>query len=367
MNYQSWKGFPDPRYGYGSMLKGFVDHVPADITLHEHADVMVFMMQPFQLRRSYKGQHKTCFTMWETDTLPERFEHWLSTYEQLIVPCTHNLELFSRHHPKVKLVPLGVDTKLWKPVQRPANPRFRFHAAGSQWIRKGLDTVLEAFRLADLDAELHLKPNPEAKDVPNIRDTDNVFIHRTWFNDKQTLNFFHSADCWVAATRGEGFGLMPLQAMACGVPVIMNGASGQGDFAHLAPIVIPHRPVASHYGGTWDESDPKELAEAMRDMYHNHKKHAAHAKTNVSKISEWSWDKAARKLADALPAGSLLPNPTIVKRIINYHVTLDRSLQCEIADRTYRFVENSPLLVPEGVLRVLQASGYVRSYRMEYE
>jgi glycosyltransferase involved in cell wall biosynthesis len=347
------------------MLKGFVDNAPTDVTLHDHADVMVFMMQPFQIKHFYAGQHKTCFTMWESDTLPERFIDWLPAYDQVIVPCTHNLELFSKHHRDVKLVPLGVDVERWKPKKRAANHRFRFHAGGSQWLRKGLDIVLKAFIMADLDAELHLKPNPEAFGVPELDLPDNVFLHRGWFTDDQTLDFFRSADCWIAATRGEGFGLMPLQAMACGVPTIMNAASGQGDFAHLAPIVISHKPAESHYGGMWDESDPRELAEAMREMYTNHDKHLGWAKATVPKLADWSWASAARKLTDTLPVGSLIADPVFKHATVWYRVTLDRNLQCDIADKTYRFTKGVPMRVSEGVLDVVRAAGYVDSYTME--
>lgn len=347
------------------MLKGFIDHAPSDITLHEHADVMVFMMQPFQIREFHEGQHKTCFTMWESDLLPQRFVDWLPAYDQIIVPCTHNLELFSKHHRNTKLVPLGVDLKRWKPEQRAANPRFRFHAGGSQWVRKGLDIVLEAFKLADLDAELHLKPNPEARDIPTLELPDNVYMYRDWFTEDKTLDFFRRADCWIAATRGEGFGLMPLQAMACGVPTIMNAASGQGDFANLAPIVISHKPVPSHYGGMWDESNPQELAEAMREMYANHHKYVDWAKATVPKTADWSWESAARKLADTLPVGSLLSNPVVRQATAWYQVSLDRTLQCDIGDRSYKFVKGVPMRVSRGVLDVLLASGYVDSYTLE--
>ncbi len=347
------------------MLKGFVDHAPKDVTLHEHADVMVFMMQPYQIKGSYKGQHKTCFTMWESDVLPQQFIDWLPSYNQIIVPCQHNLKLFSKHHDNVKLVPLGVDAKLWKPKRRAANARFRFHAGGSQWLRKGLDTVLEAFSLAKLDAELHLKPNPEAFGVPESKLPNNVFMRRGWLTQEETVDFFHKADCWVAPTRGEGFGLMPLQAMACGIPTIMNASSGQGDFAHLAPIVVSHKPVASHYGGMWDQSDPKELAEAMRDMYENHQRYKDIAKANLPKIAEWSWHSAAEKLSSSLPIGKLLDNPQFQQVTIWYFVTLDRNLRCDIGNKTYEFVKGVPLRVSQGVLDVLLPSGYVKQYTLE--
>ena len=365
MNYQSWLGYPHPRYGYGAMYKGFMDHVPDDVIIDEHADVMVNMMQPYQINTFLKGQWRACFTMWESTLLNQRQSDWCNVYDQIIVPCDHNVELFSRYHKNVHKVPLGVDSKIWKPKKRAANPRFRFHAGGSQWLRKGLDIVLEAFIIADIDAELHLKPNPEAHGIPDLRLPDNVFMHRKWFTDEETIEYFHQADCFIAVTRGEGFGLMPLQAMACGIPTILNDSSGQKEFAHLAPFVLGHKPAPSIYGGNWDVSDPKELAEAMREMYANHDQYLGWAKAKLPEVRKWSWASAARKLADTLPVGKKLSVIDSETATLWHHVTLNRTLQCDIADKSYKFVKGVPLRVPEGVLDVVLAAGYVENYTVE--
>lgn len=368
MNYQSWLGYPHPRYGYGAMYKGFMEHVPADITLHEHADVMVNMMQPYQIKTFYKNQHRACFTMWESSELNQQQSDWCNIYDQIIVPCAHNVELFSRYHDNVHLVPLGVDKNIWKPRKREPNKRFRFHAGGSQWLRKGLDIVFEAFKLADLDAELHLKPNPEAYGVPDLVLPDNVFMHRKWFTDEETIDYFAQADCFIAVTRGEGFGLMPLQAMAMGIPTIMNDSTGQKDFAHLSPIVLGYKRTPATYNiytGMWDQSDPKELAEAMREMYNNHHRYLDHAKKMLPKVHEWSWEKAARKLADTLPVGKMLTAIEPETATLWHNVILNRTVQCDIAGKSYFFKKGVPLRVPEGVVNVVLASGYVESYTVE--
>ena len=114
------------------MYDNMIRFVPDDITLHEHADVMVNMLQPYQIKGFYKGQHRTCFTMWESTELHPRGALWIRFYDQILVPCDHNVELFLRYHKNVKKVPLGVDHKVWKATPRPENKRFRFHAGGSQ-------------------------------------------------------------------------------------------------------------------------------------------------------------------------------------------------------------------------------------------
>lgn len=341
------------------MWDNFVRHVPADITLDDHADVMVNMLQPYQIKGFYKGQHKTCFTMWESTELNPRFVRWMEFYDQILVPCDHNVELFSRHHKNVHKVPLGVNHKIWKATPRPDNKRFRFHAGGSQWLRKGLDIVLEAFKRADLDAELHLKPNPEAHGVPDLQLPDNVFMHRKWFSQEETHKFFNDADCFIAATRGEGFGLMPLQAMAMGIPTIINASSGQAEFANLASIVIPHGQSASVYGGLWDESNPNDLADAMRTLFSNHASYKKEAKQRVAKTKAWSWDNAARQLADALPVGSLLKETVWDDAKISMPMRVKRKTSGSINGKEFTYLPGQEYVVPENIYQVVFDSGNV--------
>lgn len=342
------------------MWHNFVNHVPDDVTLHEHADVMVNMLQPYQIKGFYKGQHRTCFTMWESTELHPRGALWIRFYDQILVPCDHNVELFSRYHKVVKKVPLGVDHKVWKATPRPENTRFRFHAGGSQWLRKGLDIVLEAFKRADLDAELHLKPNPEAFGVPDLQLPDNVFMHRKWFTQDETVKFFNDADCWIATTRGEGFGLMPLQAMAMGIPTIINASSGQAEFADLASIVIPHKKSPSIYGGLWDESDPDDLAEAMRTLFSNHANYKASAKLRVRKTKVWSWDNAARQLADKLPVGNILTDPVWEDSILMMPMQVKRKVTGSINGKDFTYLPGQEYVVPENVYQVVFDSGNVK-------
>lgn len=232
-------------------------------------------------------------------------------------------------------------------------------------MRKGLDVVLEAFKLAGLDAELHLKINPEARDVPVLNLPDNVFVHRGWFTADETFNWFNQADCYVSTTRGEGFGLMPLQAMAMGIPVIMNASSGQKDFAYLGSIVVGHGTVPSVFGGDWDQSDPKELAEAMTEMATNFEQYKTAAKNQVKDTQVWSYKNAARKLVEALPVGGLLVNPERAHLSVMHRVVTTRNCDASINGVAARFVAGKPYVVAENMYKVLLNAGYLDVSKVE--
>ena len=362
MNYQHWHGFTDGRFGYGSMLNGFLNHVPDGVTLDEMASVSIHMGVPFSCKGWYEKQHRVCFTMWETTVVPPRFVRWLNQYDQILVPCLHNVEPFSQHHPDVKYVPLGVDQTIWFPKERPANKVFRFAAGGSLWERKGIDAVVTAFKRLQLpDAELHLKMAPHASDVPGDAHGDNIIFHREWMSMGEQVEFFRSMDCWVAPARGEGFGLIPLQAIAAGVPTIVTASSGQAQFAHLASSVVKSSPRPCRWGGLWDEPDLGDLMRLMRYHYENRVKVQKKARERAGSADEFSWGKAADRLLEAVPVGRKLgktakwQNPEVM---LTAEVT--KRATVEINGKSQRFEPGQIYTVDENVVDILYAGGYLK-------
>lgn len=359
-NYLHWNGFADPRYGYGSMWQGFMDHVPAGVVMDENASVRVDMQVPFASKGFYDGQWRVNFTMWETTKLPERFRRWIGEFDQVIVPCQHNVAVFGEHHKNVTVVPLGVDHKVWRPVKRAENQRTRFHAGGSLWARKGLDLVVEAFIKAKVDADLYLKIGPQARDVPELsRLPENIKTHRTWMSLPETVEWYGQADCYLAPSRGEGWGLMPLQAMAMGIPTIITASSGQADFAELATIVVPHTPKPTPLGGMWDEADVDALVEAIRMVASEREQFRAQAAARVKDTKQFSWANAAKKLVAATPVGTLLGDVPFKPIDIRYTFQVTRKVTSTINTDTYRFVPGVTYSMSEGVYDVLDQAGYI--------
>lgn len=363
VNRQHWHGFTDARFGYGSMLVGFLDNKPEDVVLDPKSTVNVHMGVPFSIKGWHKGQYRVCFTMWETDVLPVRFSRWLNQYDEILVPCKHNIPVFGEHHPKVNYIPLGVDTEWWKPMPREKNDVFRFQAAGSLWRRKGIDRVVEAFeRLKLPNAELHIKAAPHASDVPD-RIPDGVFLHRQWMDQETQRDWFNQADCFVAPARGEGFGLIPLQAIALGVPTIVSDSSGQAQFAHLATSVVSSRKEQCFMGGRWDEPNLDHLMDLMRFHYENRDSLRTEAQLRAGSASEFSWDKAARKLADHLPTGGLLKKLEWQEPNVLFDMEVTRAAVCEINGKRWEFVPGKVYSVTENVHDVMVANGTVKELK----
>lgn len=360
MNYQSWVGCEDPKFGYGAMLDGFRSAIPKTVAFDNHASVRVYMSVPYTERGWYKEQHSVLFTMWETDTLPDNFVRWLPLYDQILVPCKHNLDLFQIHHPNVSMVPLGIDNKFWKPLRKETNPVFRFHAGGSLWFRKGLDIVVRAFNeLALPDAELHIKAAPHARDTPTGRLGDNIHVYRNWMTLEEQRAWFNQADCFIAASRGEGFGLMPLQAIALAIPTIVSTSTGQEQFAHLATGTVDCAKSPAHTIGNWDEPDLDQLKEQMLHHYRNRDEVQEQADLNAPQTKQFSWANATKQLLAAIPTGTLLESPTYQSVEPEVQIQVNKKVTADIGKHHYKLEPGRTYTVPENVLHVLTDAGYI--------
>src|SRR5205807_7448785 len=71
--------------------------------------------------------------------------------------------------------------------------------------------------------------NPKAENFYG----DRVLMVTGRMSNQAEIDLYQNAHCYLQPSRGEGFGLQPLQALACGIPTILTDAHGHKDFAHL--------------------------------------------------------------------------------------------------------------------------------------
>lgn len=78
-------------------------------------------------------------------------------------------------------------------------------------------------------------------------------------NDIELGHLYQHASVFLFSSWSEGFGLPPLEAMACGVPVVTTACGGVEDFAHHEEnclLVPPRQPHALYEGMQRIKSDP---------------------------------------------------------------------------------------------------------------
>lgn len=129
---------------------------------------------------------------------------------------------------KLILVPYGVSLDNFYP-QKKKDRIFRFISVGSISIRKGSFYTLKAFH------ELNF-PNAELLMVGSVHEEMVSIVTKFRLNEKikfinhvsqkELVNYYNQSDVFIISSVEDGFAMVILQALACGIPVICTNNSG---------------------------------------------------------------------------------------------------------------------------------------------
>jgi D-inositol-3-phosphate glycosyltransferase len=207
-------------------------------------DRRIPVVQTFHALGSVKRRYQK-----EADTSPAsriRLEGQIACEaDAIIATCTDEVrELAAYGAPpgRVFVVPCGVDTTCFRP-KGPSDARggrFRIVTFGRLVPRKGVDTIIEALDRVP-DAELLVAGGPdrsslhrdaEVRRLARLAHEHHVagrvaFLGRVPHDELPSL--LRSADVAVSAPWYEPFGIAPVEAMACGVPVVVSAVGGHLD------------------------------------------------------------------------------------------------------------------------------------------
>lgn len=219
----------------------------------------------------------------------------------LVSPSAINLvSSLVKHHDKLVVIPCGVDTKLFRPKRlrgRLSKGPFRVLYVGRFMPFKGLDTLIEAFymlrrRWADVRLLLVGKgPTRELaeKKVEELRIMDQVeFLGQIPSRD-DLVDIYNSSDVFVLPSRSpaEGFGIVLLEAMACGLPVVATRVGG-----------IPYVLGDGAYGKLVKPRDPHEMASALDQILSDGDQLSKLRDVSRDRARYFNWNWIARRIEE---------------------------------------------------------------------
>lgn len=271
---------------YGNFLK-----IPYIITVHDlirYFDLKGYgtyihrpnLRDKFYLSLDYKGIKKAARIIAVSQATKNDLMHYLGIPDE-----------------QISVVYLGVDHTTFSPSSQASefeHPYILF--VGSEHPRKNLPTLLRAFK--------GLKEQPQFKDLKLVKvgkaggkETDfrkqtievidslnlNGRVIFTEVVSKENLRAYYSnAKCLVLPSLYEGFGFPPLEAMACGCPVITSNSSSLPEVVGEAAIKVPPQDIEG-------------LAEALKKVLTNKELRKSLIAKGKAQAVKFSWDQAAEK------------------------------------------------------------------------
>lgn len=187
----------------------------------------------------YPHQFKIHMVQWESTRIPDSWVHDFALYDEIWTANSFGADAFinSGIDPnKIYVFEHGVDSSVWTPIKRGNRGKIRFLHVDSGSPRKRADIAEAAFRRAfrnHPDYELTLKYSYTPLTQMDWTDPDVLERGGDWDGNVRRIHenlsleelvaLFHFHDVLVYPSEGEGFGLIPLQALATGMPVISTG------------------------------------------------------------------------------------------------------------------------------------------------
>lgn len=176
----------------------------------------------------------------------ERLDEEIRQADAVLVGSTYASDSFVNQgvdRAKMRVVPYGVDLQTFTPApSRPRSAHFSVIYAGQLTQRKGLAYLLRAYRKFERrDTRLTLVGSPVGSTEP-LRPYADLFEHVRHQTRPALAAMYRAADVFVFPTLIEGMPLVVLEAMACGLPVIVT-ANGPADIVRdgIDGFVIPER------------------------------------------------------------------------------------------------------------------------------
>lgn len=182
---------------------------------------------------------------------------------------------------KIEIVPSGVD-EFFSPGGSEAD---YILFVGTLEPRKGIDTLLSVWRSLP-------EPRPRLVLCGDAGWRTPVDAHEgievTGFVSRERLRaLYRSALVFVYPSRYEGFGIPPLEAMACGAPVIATRTGAIPEYAEGAAVLI-------------DPNDREALAVALRRLLGNPALRSELRERGPDQAGRYRWDQSARRMEELL-------------------------------------------------------------------
>jgi phosphatidylinositol alpha-mannosyltransferase len=204
-----------------------------------------------------------------------------------------------------RIIPNGIDLTRALVGPRPKNEQLELLFVGRAEERKGLPVLMRAFealRIAGVDAHLTVAGASDEEVAPLLLDTEGVDVAGRVSEDEK-WRLLHDADLVCAPSLGgESFGIVLLEALASGTPVVCSDIPGYRDVVRddVEGRLVP-------------PGDPAALGEAIRALALRAGHRADLGVAARQRAERFAWPHVAEEVEQAYEDALEVPAPTTRK------------------------------------------------------
>lgn len=270
---------------------------------------------------------------WEFSVLRQDFAEIFSHANEIWTPSNFSRKAFIESGiapEKVQVIPNGIAPEIFTPVgdkfPLKTQKQFKLLYVGGTIYRKGIDLLLRAYVenftneddiclvIKDMGGKSFYKGQTafeHIKDIQAKSTTPEIIYIDEDLSEQEMASLYRTCNVLVSPYRGEGFSLPALEAMACGIPVIVTDGGATDDFAQGAfSLKIKSQPKS--IGDKLDgkpfvkeafllEPDYEHLKSILNDIFANPGNLLSMgAMASFVARTNWTWKKATLKLLTRL-------------------------------------------------------------------
>jgi glycosyltransferase involved in cell wall biosynthesis len=190
----------------------------------------------------------------------------------------------------VRIIPLGVDTRVFHPRSAPRVPGRIVAVASSDSPLKGVATLLRAMGKLVTDTDAHLivvgKPGPANEKLAGQLSLGDRVTFTSGLSDEALAELLASAEIAVVASLYEGFSLPAVEHMGSGTPLVASDSGSLPEVAGDAAVLF-------------NPGDDEHLAAVLRRLLGSPAERAALSERALRRVSErFAWPAVAQATAE---------------------------------------------------------------------
>ena len=186
---------------------------------------------------------------------------------------------------RIAVIPHGIDharfTRAGADADIPGLPDRYIYFPANDWPHKNHRRLVAAFEKV-ADPSLSLVLTGQVNHWPEMRGANERIVHLGHVPAEQVAPLYRGAEAMIFPSLYEGFGLPPLEAMACGCPVAASNTGAVAEVCGDAALLF-------------DPNDTDAIADAITRISGDATLRSSLIEAGVERAASFTWEQSARR------------------------------------------------------------------------